>query len=86
MLFDFAKDGDRVNEIYKDNGHRDNAACWVLRCKDSRNDEEDIYFRLNTEPAKYCFNDLGDDHSVSQHDAEKCNPAAKAKKMRNGAC
>ena len=64
LLFDFAKEGDRVNQIYKDNGQRDNAACWVLRCKDSSDGEEDIYFKLNTEPSKYCFNDLGDDHSV----------------------
>ena len=86
MYFNFKKEGSRVNQIYNDNGHRDNAACWVLRCKDSSDFEDDIYFRMNTFPAVYCFNDLGDDKSVFQHDAGMCNPAARAKKMRSGKC
>jgi len=86
LIFDFEKEGDQVNTVYKDNNEKQQAACWILRCKDSADGDDDIYFKLASEPQTYCFHDLGSGNSVFEHDANRCNPYAKAKQLRNGSC
>ena len=85
LLFDFEKMGDQVNDIFEDNSEKSNAACWNLRCKDSADGEDDIYFKLDVEMQQYCFGGLGRDASVKKHDENRCNPASKAKEVK-GKC
>ena len=74
LTFDFRKEGDFVNQVYKDNGERASAACWSLSCKDSPNGEDDMYFQFPSSDKKsYCFEKLGKDASVFQSKQIECN-------------
>lgn len=86
LMFDFAKKGDYVNQVFKDNNQQDAAACWKLSCKDSPTTEDDIYFVMKTGDQQYCFTGLGVDASVFMSKSVQCNPFAKAKTTKTGAC
>lgn len=86
LHFDFAKEGDYVNQVFKDNKKRDAAACWTLVCKDEPSKQGDLYFKMDAFAQSYCFKDLGDDNSVFQAKTHLCNPYAKAKIRDDGRC
>ena len=87
LHFEFAKDGERIKNAYKNNGKTADSACFRLSCMDEPLFTGGAYIKLG-QNFQYCFSDL--EEKLNTYTGElgvvKCNPYAKPKVEADGKC